>query len=136
GIRDFHVTGVQTCALPISIKLSEPAPPGGVSFDLVTEDGTATDSDYLHESLSLTISEGNNGLGTSVVIFGDDLPESDEHFRIVAKNITGGVHMPTPGVVWIADDDQAGARYDFNGDGRSELVWHHAGNGRGALWNG
>ena len=25
---------------------------------------------------------------------------------------------------------------DFNGDGRSELVWHHAGNGRGALWNG
>src|SRR5690606_39756328 len=67
----------------LSIKLSEPAPPGGVSFDLVTEDGTATDSDYLHESLSLTISEGNNGLGTSVVIFGDDLPESDEHFRIV-----------------------------------------------------
>src|SRR5690606_40209191 len=23
GIRDFHVTGVQTCALPISIKVSE-----------------------------------------------------------------------------------------------------------------
>src|SRR5690606_40574526 len=25
GIRDFHVTGVQTCALPISLIASEPA---------------------------------------------------------------------------------------------------------------
>src|SRR5690606_40965851 len=25
GIRDFHVTGVQTCALPIYVKLRDPA---------------------------------------------------------------------------------------------------------------
>src|SRR6266511_4651945 len=28
GIRDFHVTGVQTCALPISIRLEQPVEPG------------------------------------------------------------------------------------------------------------
>lgn len=122
--------------IQLQIMLSDVAPAGGVSFDLVTEHGTATDSDYLSETRSLTISEGNNGLGTSVVVFGDDLPEPDEYFRIVAKNITGGMHMPTPGVIWIADDDKAAARYDFDGDGRSDLVWHHAGSGRGALWNG
>src|SRR5690606_41070654 len=27
GIRDFHVTGVQTCALPISATPSRPSPP-------------------------------------------------------------------------------------------------------------
>src|SRR5690606_40085616 len=26
GIRDFHVTGVQTCALPISADIGEPLP--------------------------------------------------------------------------------------------------------------
>src|SRR5690606_41205087 len=31
GIRDFHVTGVQTCALPISIESLEKALPGVVS---------------------------------------------------------------------------------------------------------
>src|SRR5690606_40136810 len=31
GIRDFHVTGVQTCALPISPS-SEPAPEGCASW--------------------------------------------------------------------------------------------------------
>src|SRR5690606_40769260 len=30
GIRDFHVTGVQTCALPISIQVPENASPGTV----------------------------------------------------------------------------------------------------------
>src|SRR5690606_41038245 len=28
GIRDFHVTGVQTCALPISGRAAHRAPPG------------------------------------------------------------------------------------------------------------
>lgn len=120
----------------LSIMLTDFAPAGGVSFDLLTEDGTATGTDYLRESPSLTISEGNNSLGTSVVVLGDDLPEPDEYFRIVARNITGGAHMPTPGAVWIADDDKRAARHDFNGDGRSDLAWHHSGSGRAALWNG
>src|SRR6266511_4443003 len=35
GIRDFHVTGVQTCALPISgIDFEPGAPPGSVSGEL------------------------------------------------------------------------------------------------------
>src|SRR5436309_7541750 len=31
GIRDFHVTGVQTCALPISKRRAAPAPPNGAA---------------------------------------------------------------------------------------------------------
>ena len=120
----------------LKIMLSDFAPAGGVSFDLVTEDGTATGGDYLSETRSLTISEGNNSLGTSVVVFGDELAEPDEYFRVVAKSISGGMHMPTPGGVWIADDDRPAARHDFNGDGRSDLAWHHAVSGRGAVWNG
>src|SRR5690606_10694670 len=36
GIRDFHVTGVQTCALPISFRY-RPAPPALVAVDLSVE---------------------------------------------------------------------------------------------------
>src|SRR5690606_34228406 len=32
GIRDFHVTGVQTCALPISVEVSDEVMPGVVSL--------------------------------------------------------------------------------------------------------
>src|SRR5207302_1813630 len=40
GIRDFHVTGVQTCALPISAReLSFPGPPGIERF---TESGSGS----------------------------------------------------------------------------------------------
>lgn len=124
--------------IPISIKLSEFAPPGGVTFDLVTEDGTASGgSDYLHETQSITIGEGNNGFQTSVVVFGDDFHEPDEYFKIVAKNIRGA-HMPTPGVVWIADDDPVPAEthLDFDLDGKADLLWHHGRNGRVLLWSG
>lgn len=124
--------------VPLQVMLSVPAPPGGVSFDLVTEDGTAAGgSDYLHESQSITIGEGNNSFHTSVVIFGDNVHEPDEYFRIVARNIEGA-HMPTPGVVWIADDDTVSAEthLDFDGDGRADLLWHHARNGRVVLWSG
>lgn len=124
--------------IPLQVRLSVPAPPGGVSFELVTEDGTASgESDYLPESQSVTISEGNSWFGTSVVVFGDDRHEPDEYFKVVARNITGA-HMPTPGVVWIANDDPEPLQvsHDFDGDGLSDLVWHHSRNGRAALWSG
>src|SRR5690606_40645720 len=37
GIRDFHVTGVQTCALPISFAPSSPAFDGGTSCAVVVD---------------------------------------------------------------------------------------------------
>ena len=122
----------------LQVRLSVPAPPGGVSFDLVTEDGTASgETDYLPESQSITINEGNDTFWTSVVVFGDDRYEPDEYFKVVARNITGA-HMPIPGVVWIANDDPEPlqVRYDFDGDGLSDLVWHHSRNGRVSLWSG
>src|SRR5690606_39785581 len=40
GIRDFHVTGVQTCALPIFDHITQLLPPAGGSVD-VLESGPA-----------------------------------------------------------------------------------------------
>lgn len=120
----------------LEIKLSVPAPPEGVTFDLVTEDGTASgESDYLQETQSFTIGEGNNMIRASVALFGDDVYEPDEYFKLVAKRIQGA-HMPTPGVVWIKNDDPLPVAGDFDRDGKSDLVWHHSGSGRGALWGG
>lgn len=123
----------------IAARLSVPAPAAGVSFDLATEDGTASgQSDYLPETRAATISEGNRWFFTSVVIVGDNHPEPEEYFRIVARNLRGA-HMPSPGIVRIRNDDAAAptpTRFDFDADGRSDLTWHHAGNGRGVLWGG
>src|SRR2546426_6821128 len=48
GIRDYKVTGVQTCALPISRKTSKYAAPVEVSFDLgVRDNRLAFHSGYL-----------------------------------------------------------------------------------------
>ena len=124
--------------IQLGIRLSTFAPPGGVSFDLVTEDGTASgETDYLPEARTIALAEGSNTFWTSVVVFGDDRYEPDEYFRIVARNIQGA-RMPTPGVIWIANDDPVPLKVDrdFDGDGRSELVWHHSRNGRASLWNG
>src|SRR5690606_40999084 len=41
GIRDFHVTGVQTCALPIYInKVTRAVRPGDNTFEVTTSGGT------------------------------------------------------------------------------------------------
>src|SRR5690606_39802495 len=43
GIRDFHVTGVQTCALPISLRLGRaPSFTGGDTHSSTTTPGRST----------------------------------------------------------------------------------------------
>src|SRR5690606_40412336 len=44
GIRDFHVTGVQTCALPIFGTVSES---GGVPTGAIIESGSNANGDYV-----------------------------------------------------------------------------------------
>src|SRR5688500_20233621 len=69
GIRDYKVTGVQTCALPISVNLDwTSSSRTKVVFDYLEEEGGAlSDSDFdttvsfdpiaNHETISLTIDE-------------------------------------------------------------------------------
>src|SRR5690606_40347344 len=40
GIRDFHVTGVQTCALPIYAEPGDLVQPGQVLFDIARDGAT------------------------------------------------------------------------------------------------
>src|SRR5207302_1650211 len=60
GIRDFHVTGVQTCALPISLLLFLEVRRRLVSVRLHAAAGSADDSER-HQSASLRHAEGHHG---------------------------------------------------------------------------
>src|SRR5690606_40151893 len=66
GIRAFHVTGVQTCALPISV----------VNFDL-----PRSPADYVHR-IGRTARAGESGVAVSFVV-----PQSEPHMRLIEKRL-------------------------------------------------
>ncbi|WP_028664186.1 T9SS type A sorting domain-containing protein [Runella zeae] len=91
-----------------SVTLSEPAPAGGVSFDIATADNTATtaDNDYTAKSLtSQTIPEGNSTYTFTVSVNGDLKFEPDESFFVNITNVTGANVRDAQGIGIIANDD-------------------------------
>ncbi len=89
------------------VLLDAPAPPGGVTFDITTADGTASSpDDYLTETLSgRTIPEGAQGFGFVVTIVGDSMPEPNETFFVNVTNIVGAVAGDAQGLGTILNDD-------------------------------
>lgn len=93
-----------------SVTLNEPAPAGGVSFDIATADNTATtaDNDYTAKSLiSQTIPEGNSTYTFTVSVNGDLKFEPDESFFVNITNVTGANVRDAQGIGIIANDDAA-----------------------------
>ncbi|MDF7821877.1 T9SS type A sorting domain-containing protein [Runella sp. MFBS21] len=91
-----------------SVTLSEPAPAGGVSFDIATADNTATtaDNDYTAKSLtSQTIPEGNSTYTFTVSVNGDLKFKPDESFFVNITNVTGANVRDAQGIGIIANDD-------------------------------
>ncbi|MCC6327391.1 MAG: PxKF domain-containing protein [Acidobacteria bacterium] len=102
-----------TTTFSFTVSLPEPAPAGGVTFDIATADGTAQDdnpatedNDYVARSLtSQTISAGNTTYTFDVTVNGDTIFEPDETFFVNVTNVTGANIADGQGQGTIQNDD-------------------------------
>lgn len=96
-----------TTPFTFTISLSEPAPAGGVTFDVATVDDTATaPSDYTALSpTSVTIPSGSDSTTVTVLVNGDTLPEDDEVFFLRVSNVVGATVANDTGIGLIVNDD-------------------------------
>jgi uncharacterized protein len=91
-----------------TVSLSSPAPPGGMTFDVATQDGSATlaDNDYVALSLaSQTIAAGGTTATFGVTVNGDTTDEPDEEFFLNVTNVTGALVGDGQGRGTIQNDD-------------------------------
>ncbi len=130
---DLTITDVSTAegnsgstTFGFTVNLSAPAPPGGVTFDIATADGTAQDdvpssedNDYVLKTLtSQTISAGSSSYSFDVTVNGDLSFEPDETFFVNVTNVTGANVLDGQGVGTIQNDDVA-YTVTYHGNGNS-----------------
>ncbi len=99
-----------TTSLDFTVNLSAPAGVGGVTFDIATQDNTATvaNNDYVANSLTgQTIPEGDSSYTFSVLVNGDAAFEADETFFVNVTNVTGADVADGQGQGTIVNDDVA-----------------------------
>ncbi|TAK02400.1 MAG: ExeM/NucH family extracellular endonuclease [Chloroflexota bacterium] len=113
-----------TTSFDFTVSLSQPAGPGGVTFDIATADGSATtaDSDYVGRALTgQTIPEGSSTVAFSVAVNGDTTFEGDEQFGVDVTNVSGATIGDGHGTGAILDDDACQQPYTpihaIQGDG-------------------
>ena len=97
-----------TVTATFTVSLSAPAPPGGVSFDIATRDGTATvaGGDYVARSLTgQLIAEGASTYTFDVTVNGDTAVEPDETFFVDVTNVVGAAAVDGEGLGTITNDD-------------------------------
>lgn len=98
-----------TASATFTVMLSQPAPSGGVSFDVATADNTAAaGSDYVAGSLtSQNIPAGSTSYAFNIIINGDQESEPDETFFVNVTNVTGAAVADGQGTGTIKNDDAA-----------------------------
>lgn len=110
-----------TTTFTFVVSLTNPAPAGGVTFDIATADGTATtaDNDYVANSVTgATIAEGDSSYDFDVTVNGDTTPEPDETFSVNVTNITGATNTSASATGTIENDDIANVEiFDIQGTG-------------------
>jgi uncharacterized repeat protein (TIGR01451 family) len=96
-----------TTTFSFTVSLDEPAPAGGISFDIATADGTATaPSDYSDRSLTAqTIPEGSSTYTFDVTVNGDTTAEPDETFFVNVTNASNAIVDDGQGLGTIVNDD-------------------------------
>jgi predicted extracellular nuclease len=89
------------------VSLSNPAPAGGVTFDIATSDGTAqAPDDYAAAAVTgATIPQGGSTYTFDVAVSGDTTVEPDETFSADVSNVTGFDAGDTHAVGTIVNDD-------------------------------
>jgi predicted extracellular nuclease len=111
GISVDDVTAAEgqsgTTAMRFTVSLTDPAGPGGVTFDIATADDSATaGSDYVGSSLTgQSIPEGSSSYAFDVAVNGDTAVEFAERFLVNLTNVIGVGVMDGQGVGTIANDD-------------------------------
>lgn len=107
GMAPEGESGPSTATL--GIRLSQPAPPGGITVDWETVDGTAIAGwDYLPSSGREVIPAGGNSVAVPVSILGDALVEADERFFVRLRSATGARLATEQVPIVIRDDDPSG----------------------------
>ncbi|HJU37927.1 MAG TPA: ExeM/NucH family extracellular endonuclease, partial [Tahibacter sp.] len=97
-----------TVIASFTVSLNQPAPAGGVTFDIATADGTATaaSNDYVARALTgQTIAAGATSYTFDVTVNGDTGAEPDETFRVVLSNVAGAQVADGEGQGTIVNDD-------------------------------
>ena len=96
-----------TTVLTYIVTASDPAPAGGISFDIATADGTATaGSDYVARSVTAaTIAAGSTTYSFDVTVNGDTTYETNETVLVTLTNATGATIADAQGVGTITNDD-------------------------------
>jgi Calx-beta domain/Lamin Tail Domain/Bacterial Ig-like domain (group 2)/WD40-like Beta Propeller Repeat len=90
------------------VSLNRPAPPGGVTFNIGTQDNTATvaGNDYVALSLTAqTIPAGQQTYNFAVTVNGDLIIEPDETFFVNVSNVANALVADGQGVGTILNDD-------------------------------
>ena len=98
GTREFLFT----------VRLTSPAGPSGVSFQISTVDGTATvaDQDYLAKTLpAQSIPPGGTSYQFGVTVVGDAKVEPDETFQVRVSQVTGAQVTRGEAVGILLNDD-------------------------------
>ncbi|MCB1204664.1 MAG: choice-of-anchor D domain-containing protein, partial [Verrucomicrobiae bacterium] len=115
---------VGTTNFTFTVSLSSPALSGGVSFDIATANGTATQpGDYAPRSLSAqTIAEGGNRYTFSVAVNGDISVEPDETFLVNVTNVTGATVGDGQGRGTISNDDASADLSITKTDGATSAI--------------
>ena len=91
------------------MSLSQPAPAGGVRFDIATQDGTATTAANDYSARSLTNQSIPAGAQTSafdVTVTGDKFVEANENFFVNISNVSANASVgDAEGSGMIQNDD-------------------------------
>ncbi|HUQ32902.1 MAG TPA: Calx-beta domain-containing protein [Pyrinomonadaceae bacterium] len=104
-----------TTTFSFNVHLSQPAPAGGVTFDISTADGTAQDdtpptedNDYVAKILTTqTIPGGSQDYTFDVTVNGDKVVEPNETFFVNLTNAVGATILDGQGQGTIQNDDAA-----------------------------
>ncbi|HVJ63147.1 MAG TPA: hypothetical protein VM555_10605, partial [Tahibacter sp.] len=114
--------------LSFTVSLSQPAPAGGVTFDIATADGTATaPSDYIARALTAqTIPAGSSTYTFDVTVNGDadGDGEPDETLQAIVTNVTGAALGDGQGQGTIVNDDALAMLkiHDVQGNGAATPI--------------
>ncbi len=112
SVNDVSVTEGDSGGVSVNftVSLSTPAPMGGVTFNIATQDNTATtaDNDYVGKSATgQSIPEGQQSYTFSVMVNGDTNVESNESFFVNVTDVTGANVADAQGAGAIVTDDFA-----------------------------